>query len=864
MSFGIDPKRLDLGLNFSAMDFTAVVSATQKALQEEKQAHKAVRTHSGGSVANSSVTRNATTRESGKDATVLGATTHATSDCASSLHDSHGTHRDRFDRDTTIHEVNDAAEETSQTVNSQRAEKESDDESHRLRTVRGVVNAGAVHDSRSAAVAYAQLRAENSSGTAAAAAVRYTLMDALRDCAMNENWVKAFRVYERAVQRASESRTEESAACQTRAPDNTTHTAIVAGREGEAAPPSASTACELATTKTNTVLDTKGTSSSSTSSIASSSWSVLQRVHADLMCPTADNTSAQLCEPPRAGLRRWGGGHFYLLLKTLLQADRVGEVGEVWKGMQQCGYAEHDMDARGAKALLSLLRRYGGGVSRRGAHRHTSLAPPRRGPWPSAEASPDGADSRHMSGGDTEEVVQTQEADQGTKSNADARSRSCDGANSTTRGTHAAREGVLLCMIADIAALAARRAWALDDRSRRIILTARIVQSLQHRAESTAASAPPPPSHDHDTHSSSNSGHDDTNPSMNTDTNKVLGLVHGESVAGPSGPMTPALAVEDFNTVLRSAPSPRATVELVTAMQTLELSPNENSYAGILASLHDPQYLLLTHASYEDCAAMVTRVAWPANAAEEDGRLVLHAASVCEPPTARPRDTSDADGETVSGVCEAAMSPEKARYEAMKRLRTALAVLWFNACPLRLRLAPVYTELLYLLRSPGCVRAFDAVLTEWRGSSISMRLRGGQQAEGGDVTDWTSRLARLTTPRWRCPPTGKGYELLIQRARYACEWELMWQLYEEMRALHVGGTARLYKILLDAVVRHPPAGCARVDRGGTDDMDVSRFIMQLHDDMRAHRVDVKSVDHTITLINAWSGTRHGRRWTPVG
>lgn len=279
MNFGIDQNKLDLQLNLDRIDFSSVAEATSAAVRREREVM-------GRGL---------------QMATVIPPEVIAS--CSS--------------REMEIKQQSQEAKNT---------ETESLGAGGGQRTVRGVVGAGAVHDSMDPRVAYRQARAE-SGGT-----MRYTLLDALHDCETTNNWAKAYGLFESALQKALETVPVPAAA---------------------EAPGAGSTP----------------TSAGPGSGSASSRYEVLYGMNA--ISPPALSSSSSLnttgvdtplSSAPRmdrhlTGIMRWKGFHYLSLLRLLMQCHRWKEVGHVWDVLHSIGFLQFHMDGKVANSIVSTVRR---------------------------------------------------------------------------------------------------------------------------------------------------------------------------------------------------------------------------------------------------------------------------------------------------------------------------------------------------------------------------------------------------------------------------------------------------------------------------------------------------------------------------
>lgn len=250
MSFGVDPQKLDLQLNLSRTDFSVVAAATSAAVAQERT--KMRDTLNMREVIPPSAVTSALDRAKSEEAATAGG-----------------------------------------------------------RTVRGVVHAGAVHDSRNPKVAYDQARAESNT--------RYTLLDSLRDCCMTNNWAKAFGLFESALQKSLDA---------VPSPPSTAHTPA---HTGATAPVGGETAAKS----------------------DDSRFAVLHNITAS----TPPAGSQFVPKSHLVGIMRWKGFHFQVLIQLLVKCHRWKEMGRVWDVIKLLGVLEYQLDGKVANSIISAIRR---------------------------------------------------------------------------------------------------------------------------------------------------------------------------------------------------------------------------------------------------------------------------------------------------------------------------------------------------------------------------------------------------------------------------------------------------------------------------------------------------------------------------
>lgn len=329
----------------------------------------------------------------------------------------------------------------------------------------------------------------------------------------------------------------------------------------------------------------------------------------------------------------------------------------------------------------------------------------------------------------------------------------------------------------------------------------------------------------------------------------------------------PVIAVGDFNGLLRRSRSMAATQRVLQMMTKLNLEMESSTFASLIASLHNPQYVLEGH-TVEELKSHLP--ATPPPLSTDAGESA--------PASAAPAGQTAAEA---AGNTSAASVDTKTQYEAYKQERVETALRWFFECPKPLRTADVYNELLYLLRAKSHWNDFNRALVEFRGNAVvaekewpeiapvrgtsgaeppsSTATKEAQEAQASPVSSSSASspcatLPVILAPAWSTPPNGKTYELLVQRARYVHQWEIMWALYEEMVRSRVRGTTRLYEVLLMEVQRHPPQALHGVAVGRSS-RESSEALMRLYDELRRNGGDVHAFKSTMNVVNAWSKSR---------
>ncbi|KAG5496174.1 hypothetical protein JKF63_02475 [Porcisia hertigi] len=330
-------------------------------------------------------------------------------------------------------------------------------------------------------------------------------------------------------------------------------------------------------------------------------------------------------------------------------------------------------------------------------------------------------------------------------------------------------------------------------------------------------------------------------------------LANGDGVHGDSANLVfsartdeVAVAVGDFNGLLRRARSVEATDRVLRMMTKLNIEKKPDTYASLIAALHNPQYVLLGHTAEE---LATHQAGGSASGKPPEGEVGRGPTKV---------GPAFGDGSTLEDH-----SLAKKSYEAYKQKRIEAGLAWFAACPSTHRTADVFNELLYLLRAKAHWSQFDRLLVQFRGNAVVTQTTWPEaltDAEspvsnaGAAASESSSVPGPILPPNWSAWPNGKTYELLIHRARYVHQWEVMWALYKEMIATGVNGTPRLYEVLLLEARSHPPKWVLATRDSGNLDAS-SSFLFRLYEELRSNGGDVHSLKGTLSVVNAWTRSR---------
>ncbi|KAG5470514.1 hypothetical protein LSCM1_01758 [Leishmania martiniquensis] len=386
-------------------------------------------------------------------------------------------------------------------------------------------------------------------------------------------------------------------------------------------------------------------------------------------------------------------------------------------------------------------------------------------------------------------------------------------------GTASHQKGILRELVKSLEQAAAKRNFQLADVNRRTAEGVRIVEALKRAqrgcgGEGTAAHATAAPDEG-----------------------------EGATWATDSGEAAVAVAVGDFNGLLRRARTHEETDRILSMMAKLKIEREGITYASLIAALHNPQYVLPGHTA-EELAAHQARGATSSEltATKEESRGAA-------------KDTN------ISGCAHisADSSPIKTSYEAYRQERVKAGMTWFEACPPTHRTADVFNELLYLLRAKSHWSQFDAKLVQLRGNAVVAETEWPQTLAEAEPPVGTSvpaaqEAVHILAPHWATCPNGKTYELLIQRARYVHQWDVMWALYEEMITTGVRGTTRTYEVLLREAYNHPPYSVRALKHPSGGDA-TSRFLLSIYDELRRSGGDVHSLKDTLNVVSAWTTAR---------
>ncbi|KPA84640.1 putative mitochondrial kinetoplast polyadenylation/uridylation factor 2 [Leptomonas pyrrhocoris] len=575
----------------------------------------------------------------------------------------------------------------------------------------------------------------------------YSLHDMLKDCMMDGNWAKAYKLFTNAVNQACR---------QVLIPTSR-------GRAGSGA------AFPAQTSSTSEQVDPAR---------EAECFAALKKMLVAL--PPA--TSARRININNLrGIARWNGAHYYMLWKCLLEAGRLEEVLKVWSVMQQIGFAGYQMEEKTGNTLMALLRRT----------------------------------SRTLEQATTQMVSSTV--------------RSAE--NFTARVER--EKEIRRQLVKDLEQVATTRHFHLIGSNRRTAESIRIAEALQ-RVD---------------------------------DEGEDPGDADGATAAASVDPEESVIAVGDFNGLLRRSRAMESSQRVLRMMAKLNLEMESSTFASLIASLHNPQYVLEGHTA-EELQSHVPANSPPSHHGTNESTNATAATSLSERGDAADKVEGNAD--------------TKSQYEAYKQERVETALRWFFQCPKPRRDADVYNELLYLLRAKSHWKDFDRALVELRGNAVvspdewpettpersspavlpgcvsAAATSAGASPSSLQPPPPTDASPVILPPRWATPPNGKTYELLIQRARYVHQWDVMWALYEEMVSGRVRGTTRLYEVLLSEAYRHPPRtlhGVMVKGSGDGESCESSEVLLRLYEELRRNGGDVHSLKGVMSVVNAWSKSR---------
>lgn len=745
------PASLDLGLNFAAMDFDAVAKATHAAIARER-----------GLGAAASLTSQ---REQELEAKLDRQSEQSLSRLSSPPPTS-----------------SPAPQLSSNTSFGAAAGFAQDSRPVKAAAGRGFTRQGAAAPRQPRGERTGSLNAtQNSTGSN----TRYSLHDMLKDCQMEGNWMKAYQMFNNAVDQACRQVLLPGASSNHgMAPPEASHGLSTTGDQVD---PARQAEC----------------------------FAVLKKMLAALPPTSARDAPASSARRVNVknlrGITRWNGQHYYLLWKRLLEAGKVGEVHHVWSVMQQIGFADFQMEEKTVNTLMALLRR----TSRVAEQAETALVS-------SAFAQTDSF---------TDQIEREKE----------------------TRRQ----------LVKDLEQVATTRQFHLVGSNRRTAEGIRIAEALRRVEESA--------------------GEEEEGDEKATlggaavrDSEDAGAVTSARTLPTATETEDSVIAVGDFNGLLRRSRSTAATQRVLQMMAKLNLEMESTTFASLIASLHNPQYVLDGHT------------------AEELAAFQHIAAAANTTPTA----PAAPEGEETTADSANASVDTKTQYEAYKQERVETALQWFFQCPKPRRTADVYNELLYLLRAKSHWKDFDRALVEMRGNAVvseqewpeSTPVRRAPSSEPAATAAATTTMQEsvpatevsetaateadsisaepvavsaasvkefpvVLPPQWTTPPNGKTYELLIQRARYVHQWDVMWALYEEMTASRVRGTTRLYEVLLTEAHRHPPQVLNGVEVRSGSAQQSSDVLLRLYDELRRNGGDVRSFKSTLNVVNAWSKSR---------
>lgn len=611
MTLGIDPKKLDLQLNFTSMNFDAMAEATSSAVEKERRA--------------------------------LGKNLQMSKN------------------------IPEAAVKTALETAKQREAVDGSSGN-----VRGIINAESIHSSQNPSVAYGKVRSENPT-------FRYSLLDALNDCAETSNWAKAYHLFDSAVQKALDS-----------------------------------VPCTPSSGFCHNSLDVSSGNSTNLR------FSVLHSITA-----TSPPPSATIVSPAHhlIGIMRWNGIHFLVLLRTLIQHQRWKEIEKVWDILGKIGFLKYKIDGKFANSMISLIRRSMG----------------------------EGRDNENL-------VTPSDESESACLK--DSRIELTVSAKAVARR-----------IILEIESSVQAKDLKLNRNNLATTQKARIAEALKRSEEE--------------------------------DFFGDVAELTSETEKADLGESGPKVVAGDFNGLLRTATSHKATMQILAVMDSLNIERTGTTYANIIASLQNPLYLV------ENATDDELQTNYWTDGSKEGTKL----------------------------------SPEeilrsKEKYEYYKRKRVTASLDWFEKCEPTKRNSFLFNELLYVLRGKEYREAFARILTLYRGNTV---FSAAAVVPSGDTVEES-----IFPPQWKVQPDAKTYEALIFRARYLHQWKGMWELYEEMKAEGIQGTSKTYQLLIAEVKVHAPL------RFRNDRDEIARLTIDLYKEMRRFKKDAKNLDEHVGIINAWA------------
>lgn len=712
-----------------------------------------------------------------------------------------------------------------------------------IRSVRGIVNAGDVHDSRDTRVAYRQLRTENPH-------LRYTLHDALQDCALTNNWAKAFGIFDSAVRKAIDSvpaslllSGEENKGEECAHPSAPHENPSGKGKErvGSSAAvfcprTSSGAASENAFLSSSPVpwedtvfsmlFNMNATSppmplprknaavrpSGSPSFLWATTPLPATRRHTDgeeekwgcfSTSTTAEEKSGVSIAMPssgRVGIMRWRGFHFCALFSLLMQCHRWKEVEKVWEVLKKIGFLSFHMDEVMINRIISSIRRaiHTSGRENRKHGREEESGIGKEGDDSVLESS-SLYDLTFVEDGGEDALGDDLQAPY-----AEEKRLALHWELDMTAKTTARK------ILIDTEWVAKKKGFRVHKMNAMTVQQARIAEAMRRSQEPL------------DSEAVGNRSVGDSE-SIRTDGHfqKVkkgeASLVPGElwqqeegedafSVDSPPSSLPVRVDAGDFNGLLRRASSYPATVQILNVMDQLSVERTGETFANMIAALQNPLYLV------NDASEEELQTNYGTDGTFQRLAEASHSDRYSIP---RKREAGPGRGEEANPplphLSPVDIEVAKEKYERYKEKRIQEAKGWFDQCPTSMRSAMVFNEYLYLIRGKEHVEEYTRVLKMFRGNAIFVdetllhnRPTEKEKKASSLSTSSPASPATILPPQWKTPPDPKTYEALLFRLRYLHQWGAMWELLEEMRAEKIYGTPRTYQMLISEAKVHPP------------------------------------------------------------
>lgn len=713
-----------------------------------------------------------------------------------------------------------------------------------IRSVRGIVNAGEVHDSRDTRVAYRQLRVENPN-------LRYTLRDALQDCALTNNWAKAYGIFDSAVHKAVDSVPaalllavdgNEGEGCAHPSSPQEGPSGVENERAGQVSPSRSSASASRVASSGNAFL------SSSPATLEDKAFSMLFNMNAtsppmplprknatdspsaspsstftttplpgifhpdgeegqcrDAFSPTSDATEERSGVPismpssGRIGIMRWRGFHFCALLSLLMQCHRWKEVDRVWDVLKKTGFLSFHMDEVMVNRLIASIRRA----------IHSSTGDNRKHGSEESVMAEEGEDSV-LESSSLYDLTSVEDGGEALEDDlhapyAEEKRMALQLELDMTAKTTARK------MLIDTEWIAKKKGFRVHKMNAMTVQQARIAEAMRRSQE--------PLDKEEAVHRNAldeekirtdgyfRNGKNGKEQPVQEELRSKEEVEDALAMESPPSSLPVRVDAGDFNGLLRRASSYSATVQILNVMDQLSVERSAETFANMIAALQNPLYLV-NGASEEELQT---------NYGTDGTFQRMAEASHPERYSVLVKKREGGQGIGVDANPPAPrLSPvdievAKEKYERYKEKRIQEAKGWFEQCPVSMRSAMVFNEYLYLIRGKEYVKEYTRVLILFRGNAIFadetlLHNRPTQKDRSTSHLSSSSSASSATIlpPQWKTPPDAKTYEALLFRLRYLHQWDAMWELLQEMRAEKIYGTPRTYQMLISEAKVHPP------------------------------------------------------------